>query len=77
MARSKHYYEKYSRPPLKMQFQAGMKAFNSNKQWLRKLRNGKTIVVTANPYPLDTMQSKEWQRGYNTAYAENLKRLSI
>ena len=48
MARSKHYYDKYDKPPLKMQYQAGMKAFNSNKQWLRKLRNGKTIVVTAN-----------------------------
>jgi|TARA_R110001632_G_scaffold180481_1_gene300595 hypothetical protein len=72
MARSKRYYEKYSIPPLKLQFERGYKAFKEKKQWLKKLYNGKTIIVTSNPYPHYTMQAKEWERGYNKAYFENM-----
>tara|TARA_R110002020_G_scaffold176279_6_gene368461 strand:- start:174 stop:404 length:231 start_codon:yes stop_codon:yes gene_type:complete len=75
MARSKYYYEKYSKPPLVMQFEAGIKAFKHKNQWTKKAKNGKIVIMTTNPYPYDTMQSKEWQRGYDTAYVECLKRL--
>ena len=75
MARSKRYYEKYSIPPLKLQFERGFSTFKEKKQWLKKLSNGKTIIVTSNPYPLYTMQAKEWQRGYDKAYFENLNEL--
>ena len=75
MARSKRYYEKYSIPPLKLQFKRGYSAFKETKQWLKRLTTGKTVVVTANPYPDYTMQAKEWQRGYNKAYFENLNEI--
>ena len=75
MARSKRYYEKYSIPPLKLQFQRGREAFREKKQWVKKLVTGETVIVTANPYPHYTMQAKEWQRGYNKAYFENINEL--
>ena len=75
MARSKRYYEKYSIPPLKLQFERGYSAIKETKQWLKRLTTGKTVVVTANPYPDYTMQAKEWQRGYNKAYFENLNEI--
>ena len=65
MARSKFYYDKYSLPPLKNQFRAGYSAFKT--PYLKTI-NGATVIVTANPYPNGTMQNKEWQRGYDTAY---------
>ena len=72
MARSKHYYEKYSVPPLKVQFERGYRDFREKKQWLKEKKTGETMIVTVNPYPLYTMQAKEWQRGYDKAYFENL-----
>lgn len=47
--------------PLKIQFQQGAKAF---KQGDMKC-----------PYRLDSMQAREWQRGFNSAYFLNLDRL--
>jgi|TARA_R110001599_G_scaffold100044_1_gene256302 hypothetical protein len=73
MARSKIYYEKYSMPPLKIQYKAGYEAFKSRRQWTRKSRRGATIIITANPYPKETMQYKEWERGYSRAYFDKLK----
>jgi len=73
MARSKYYYEKYSRPPLKIQYKAGYEVFKQAKQWTKQLVGGATIVTTANPYPKNTMQFKEWERGYNRAYFDRLK----
>ena len=72
MARSKRYYEKYSVPPLKFQLERGYQDFRSKKQWTKTLDTGATVVITANTYPLYTMQAKEWQRGYDKAYFENL-----
>ena len=46
-----------------MQYQAGYDAFKTNKQWTKRLPNGKTIIITSNPYPEETMQAKEWARG--------------
>lgn len=49
--------------PLRIQFEKGQYAFK--KGWL------------GNPYDSDTAQGKEWQRGFNAAYFENLdKRLA-
>ena len=56
-----------------MQYQAGYDAFKTNKQWTKRLPNGKTIIITSNPYPEETMQAKEWARGYNKAYFINLE----
>ena len=75
MARSRRYYEKYSIPPLRLQFERRLQAFKERRQWLKNLSTGKIIVITSNPYPDYTMQAKEWQRGYNKAYFENLNEL--
>ena len=75
MARSKHYYEKYPMPPLRIQYKAGYEAFNNRRQWTRKTRRGATIIITDNPYPKETMQYKEWERGYSRAYFDKLKEL--
>lgn len=48
--------------PLSIQFDKGKFAFK--KGWL------------GNPYKPDTVQGKEWQRGFNAAYFENLERRS-
>ena len=47
--------------PLKVQFQQGYYAFK---------RGGQT-----NPFHLDTMLFREWERGYNKAYDENLTKV--
>ena len=31
--------------------------------------------MTENPYNSNTMQSREWSRGYNSAYAQQLKKV--
>ena len=72
MARSKYYYEKYSTPPLKIQYKAGYEAFNNPTQWTREVTTGVTVITTSNPYPRETMQAKEWERGYNSAYFKKL-----
>ena len=46
--------------PLKIQFEKGVYAFKRG--WL------------GNPYDPETIQGKEWQRGFNSAYFDNLKR---
>ena len=73
MAKSKNYYEKYSTPPLKIQYKAGYEAFNNPKQWTRRVPTGATVIITSNPYPKETMQGKEWERGYSRAYFDKLK----
>ena len=47
--------------PLRIQFEKGV-------QWFRQ---GKV----RSPYPLNTMQYREWQRGFNSAYTNNLKKV--
>lgn len=44
--------------PLKIQFEKGVYAFKRG--WL------------GNPYDPETIQGKEWQRGFNSAYFVNL-----
>jgi len=47
--------------PLRFQYDQGYSAF----------KRGKTI----NPFHQDTMQCREWDRGFNKAYFEQLKRV--
>tara|TARA_R110001599_G_C12039157_1_gene640936 strand:- start:258 stop:494 length:237 start_codon:yes stop_codon:yes gene_type:complete len=46
--------------PLRIQFEKGVLSF----------RKGKV----RSPYPLNTMQYREWERGFESAYFANLKR---
>ena len=62
-------------PPLKLQYEAGYNAFTNSKQWTKRLDN-ETVIVTSCPYKPDSMQAKEWHRGYNEAYFQNLERLN-
>ena len=43
--------------PLNKQFNQGFRAF--------------TQGVLDNPYPVDSLRAKEWQRGWNAAYFRN------
>lgn len=47
--------------PLSFQVEQGRKAFVRG--------------VTVNPYHKDTMQNREWERGFNSAYFERLKKV--
>jgi len=47
--------------PLKFQFDQGYTAFKRGKVW--------------NPFHTDTMQHREWERGFNKAYFEQLERI--
>ena len=47
--------------PLSLQFKQGFSAFKKNKE--------------SNPFNSKTMQAREWQRGYNTAYYIQLERV--
>jgi hypothetical protein len=49
-------------PPLSVQYKQGTVAFYTGKEHYPPHKEG-------------TMQAKEWQRGYNTAYFENLARV--
>ena len=47
--------------PLKVQFQRGYEDFTRGR--------------VNNPFHMDTMQLREWNRGFNKAFSENLKRV--
>ena len=49
-------------PPLSVQFKQGTVSFYTGKEHYPH-------------YKKDTVQFKEWQRGYNAAYFENLQRV--
>lgn len=59
--------------PLKIQFERGVNAFKG-KQYIRNINTAK-VVATVSPYKLNTMQHREWQRGYDFAYYKNLERV--
>ena len=56
----RHGLSKYD-APLRIQFEKGVIAFNRG--------------FIKSPYNINTMQYREWQRGFNTAYFENLKKV--
>ena len=47
--------------PLRMQYEKGYKDFERGR--------------INNPFHADTMQHREWQRGFDTAFADQLKRV--
>ena len=61
--------------PLRIQFERGVNAFRG-KQYIQNLgKKGTKIISTVSPYNQNTMQHREWQRGYNFAYYKNLEKL--
>jgi len=50
-------------------YHEGRKAFS----YIEKV--GKFYHSAANPYSVDSFRGKEWQRGYNLSYFQNLKRI--
>jgi hypothetical protein len=56
-------HKKERTAPLSIQFNQGKYAFT--KGWL------------GNPNNPDTAQGKEWQRGFNTAYFDNLEKFKL
>ena len=61
MIQSRRFVLKKYDAPLRIQFEKGVQCF-------RQCR-------IKSPYPLNTMQYREWQRGFNSAYMNNLKRV--
>ena len=59
--------------PLRIQFERGINAFKG-KQYIRNVKGSK-IIATESPYKTNTMQHREWQRGYNFAYFKYLEKL--
>lgn len=47
--------------PLKIQFELGVRSFGTNRPC---------------PYSWDTMKAREWLRGFNFAYFENLAKIT-
>ena len=59
--------------PLRIQFDRGFNAFKG-KQYVKTVK-GNRVIMTENPYNSNTMQAREWARGYNSAYAQQLKKV--
>ena len=59
--------------PLKIQFGWGYEALKKGGKY-RQLGN-KKLFTEFRPRFKEDMQLKEWQRGFNTAYFENLSRI--
>ena len=59
--------------PLRIQFERGVNAFRG-KQYIKSV-DGIKIIATENPQNSNTMQHREWQRGYNFAYYKQLEKV--
>ena len=59
--------------PLKIQFKWGYDAFKKGGKY--RYIGGKKMFTELRPRFKEDMQLKEWQRGFNTAYFENLSRI--
>ena len=69
--------------PLRIQYERGLNAFKG-KQYIRNVivstdnpynKESAKIIATENPYNSNTMQYREWQRGYNYAYFKQLEKV--
>ena len=52
----------------------GVNAFKGN-QYIRNV-DGHKIIATVSPYNSNTMQHREWQRGYNSAFFKQLEKVA-
>ena len=59
--------------PLRIQFERGVNAFKVISTY--RLLNKNKIIATVSPYNSNTMQHREWQRGYNFAYFKQLEKV--
>ena len=59
--------------PLRIQYERGFNAFKG-RQFVKTVEGSK-LIMTENPYNSNTMQAREWFRGYNSAYAKQLERV--
>ena len=59
--------------PLRIQFERGLNAFKG-RQYVKTVKDNK-VIMTENPYNPNTMQAREWSRGFNSAYAKQLEKV--
>jgi hypothetical protein len=59
--------------PLRIQFDRGVNAFKG-KQYIKNVK-GHKVIATESPYHLNSMQYREWQRGFNHAYFKHLEKV--
>ena len=70
MAKRRHGLTKYD-APLPIQFEKGSRAFKRGV--VNNRENKHKLLVT--PYQSNTMQAREWLRGFNSAFAQQLMRV--
>lgn len=70
MANRRYGLAKYD-APLPIQFEKGCRAFKRGV--VKNRENKRKLLVT--PYHSNTMQAREWLRGFNSAFAQHLKRV--
>ena len=66
MLKRRHGLKKYD-APLRIQFDKGRSAFHRGVDY-----NNKLLMP---PYSANSMQYREWLRGFNSAFAQHLKRV--
>ena len=70
----KNYNKQKDPPPISLNFKKGYEAFinpNQRTRWV----NDAIVIITACPFKKNTPQAREWQRGYDKAYFDNLEKL--
>ena len=62
--------------PLRIQYEWGYEAFKRGGRFVKK--GNATVFVEHRPnMDLHTMQAREWQRGWNDAYYEQLEKVQL
>lgn len=58
---------------IKHMYERGYASF-TGKPYTRKV-NGATVIIATPPRKTNVLEQKEWERGYNAAYAQQLKKI--
>jgi len=61
-------------PPITQTFALGYEAFVTPEQRTRRV-NDAIVIITSCPFKKNTPRAREWQRGYNKAYFDNLEKI--